>query len=315
MWGQNADLVGPDRFLVGLIKNKIVQLLKKKNVMLAASPGPFSTELLPLVKEVLSGFDLITTRESISKKILSEYNIDVSNVYEYACPSFLFQEKSENPPKHINKITQIGKDKLKIGFILCGWNMPEAPFSKWPRNDKEYKNFAELIIHLLKRYSCQVYFLSHSNGFIKEPNFKLIHGRDFPILKQLYSIIQDDIKSDDLFLLDGIYSPIVTKEIIGEFDIVISGRIHGAIAAVSHYIPTVIIDYGHEPKAHKLLGFASLIGIEDYLINPHSIENMKQVAERCIEKRSVIKNHLERRIPEIKKLSQSGFDILKSIYQ
>ena len=32
-------------------------------------------------------------------------------------------------------------------------------------------------------------------------------------------------------------------------------RIHGAVAALSQSVPTVIIDYGHEPKAHKLIGF------------------------------------------------------------
>ena len=46
-----------------------------------------------------------------------------------------------------------------------------------------------------------------------------------------------------------------TKTIIKNFDMLVSGRIHGAVAALSQSVPTVIIDYGHEPKAHKLIGF------------------------------------------------------------
>ena len=57
---------------------------------------------------------------------------------------------------------------------------------------------------------------------------------------------------DSVSLLEGVYTPGQTKAIIANFDMVISGRVHGAIAALSQCIPTVIIDYGHEPKAHKL---------------------------------------------------------------
>ena len=48
IWGQNADLVGKNRFLVGLIKDRTVQLLGKKIAMIAGSPGPFNRdEILP----------------------------------------------------------------------------------------------------------------------------------------------------------------------------------------------------------------------------------------------------------------------------
>jgi colanic acid/amylovoran biosynthesis protein len=42
IWGDNADFLGEDRFMVGLIKDRVAQIFAKKTVMVAGSPGPFS---------------------------------------------------------------------------------------------------------------------------------------------------------------------------------------------------------------------------------------------------------------------------------
>ena len=41
IWGDNANFLGKNRFLIGLMKDRISQLLGKKTVMIAGSPGPF----------------------------------------------------------------------------------------------------------------------------------------------------------------------------------------------------------------------------------------------------------------------------------
>ena len=43
IWGDKRNFLGDDR-LVGLIKDRVAQLLGKKVVMLAGSPGPFSNK-------------------------------------------------------------------------------------------------------------------------------------------------------------------------------------------------------------------------------------------------------------------------------
>lgn len=58
--------------------------------------------------------------------------------------------------------------------------------------------------------------------------------------------------------MKGIYTPAETKGIISHFDMLVSGRVHAAVAALSQSVPTTIIDYGHEPKAHKLKGLLKL---------------------------------------------------------
>ena len=67
IWGQNADLVGRNRFLIGLLKDRTAQLLGKPTVMLAGSPGPFTNdETLPFAREVFANFKFVTNREPIS---------------------------------------------------------------------------------------------------------------------------------------------------------------------------------------------------------------------------------------------------------
>ena len=114
--------------------------------------------------------------------------------------------------------------------------------------------------------------MSHQNAVTKEGH--LIAGNDHRIIKQLLKILGNRFSENQLFTLNGFYDAATSKAIIGNFEILISGRIHGAVQGLSQCIPTLIIDYGHEPKAHKLKGFAQLVGIERYLSNPHDSKDM-----------------------------------------
>ena len=79
IWGRNADSVGPDRFLVGLLKDRVAQLLGKPTAMLAGSPGPFNQdETLPLAREVFRNFALVPNREPVSRTVLKEYGFNIS---------------------------------------------------------------------------------------------------------------------------------------------------------------------------------------------------------------------------------------------
>ena len=118
IWGDNADLVGPGRFEVGLLKNKVAQLLGKKNAMIAGSPGPFNTtHLQPLAMEVFANFDLVTNRESISTSLLANEGFNVSKVRSCACPAFLFEPSGKGRVDEICSNDKIfNEDANKIGL-------------------------------------------------------------------------------------------------------------------------------------------------------------------------------------------------------
>lgn len=315
IWGANADLVGPNRFLVGLLKDRVVQLLGKKIAMLAGSPGPFSRdEVLPFAREVFAGFDLVTNREPISRSVLTDYGLSNENMYDLACPAFMFEPASQEEVFPYIKGTPLAaKSKPVVGFVLCGWNMLQGPFNREDWRDEEFSQYVELITTLVRKHNVNVCLMSHSNGFILPPNFEPIKGRDYPIVEKLYHLLQDTEISGSVFLMDGIYNPKITKGIIANFDMLISGRVHAAVAGLSQNVPTVIIDYGHEPKAHKLRGFASVAGVEEYVVNPANVHDMLDVVDKCWNQRIDISKHLTLKNIEIYNLIHQNFDLLKKL--
>lgn len=319
IWGDNANLLGKDRFEVGLCKDRVAQLLGKKTAMIAGSPGPFGNKrTVALAKEVFENFDLVTNREPISTKLLEESGFSPKNVKSLACPAFLFEPSKDK--QWIDKMLAeqgVSSKKPTIGFLICGWNFMEGPFDKWPRQDEEYNVFARVIEDVINNYGSQVVLMSHSNGFdIPPAEFKLKQGRDYPIIKQLQRVIKarGNIKNEsDLIALDGVYDTWTTKAILGNFDMVVSGRIHAAVAALSQRIPTVIIDYGHEPKAHKLKGFAIVAGVEEYVADPAEGTDLQKKIDRCWLNRGQISQKLSKRIPEVQAMARENFTLLKEL--
>jgi len=317
IWGDNANFLGPDRFAVGLIKDKVAMNLGKKVVMLAGSPGPFSDEkTTQLAKEVYENFDLVTNREPLSTSLLKAAGFNMDRTSTLACPAFLF-EPAVGPDidRLLLSLGLLEAEKLSIGFILCGWNFEDGPFDKWPRQESEYSKFAEVIEYLTLELGARVYLISHSNGFdIPPAPFELKHGRDYTVLKQLENVLLKRGMARDVIALNGVYDAWTTKAIIGAFDMLISGRVHGAVAGLSQGVPTVLIDYGHEPKAHKILGFANVASAAEYVVNPRDVIDMKEKISRCLEVKGQYKAKIDQTIPAVKALARNNFSMLKEIF-
>jgi len=314
IWGDNADLLGKDRFLVGLYKNRVPQLLGKPTFLLAGSPGPFSrSETLVLAQEVFQNFTLVTNRESISTEILKEQGFVTDHVVSLACPAFLFEAAGEvNPEIFFMEAGVTDSPRPRIGFILCGWNFTEGPFDQWPRGDHDYMEFVRAVEYISEELDAQVVLMSHSNGFPPPPQaFTLTHGRDYPIVKQLQRVIETRGIARHVVALDGIYDPWTTKAIIRSFDMLVSGRIHGAVAGLSQYIPTVMIDYGHEPKAHKIKGFAQVAGATPWVADPGKTGDLISKIDHCWNHRDEIRNHLIEHIPGVKAMARNNFTLIK----
>ena len=143
---------------------------------------------IDFAKEVYSHFDLIINREPTSTQNLKKWNFESENVKDFACPAFLYtpdltEMENDRVNQLIDKITY--QNKKKIGFTIGGFNLPVGPYDMWPREDWQYEIFAKTIEHIINNYDATVILISHTNGFELPPNFRLINGRDYPILKQL----------------------------------------------------------------------------------------------------------------------------------
>lgn len=317
MWGDHAEPVGKDRFLVGLIKNRVAQLLGKPTVLLAGSQGPFSDErTTEFAKVVFKNFNLVSNREAASAELLKNKGFDISRVRSFSCPAFLFEPKPESEMIEIFEKENIRhKDKKTIGFILCGFNMLEGPYDKWPRHDDEYHQFAETIEYIVNNLGARVVLMSHQNGFELLPNFKLIQGRDFPIAKQLETVVakRGNVCMEDVFCLKEPYGPRETKAIIGQFYMFVSGRVHGFVASTSMYVPTVLITRGFGPVSHRNIGFARSVGAEDYVASPKSSRDIINKIQNCWDKRDHIRATLKIMIPQVQATAKNAFNALLDV--
>ena len=305
IYGDNANF---RQFLEDNAEIIFAKVLKKPVAVLIGSPGPFKKNWRKIMaKFVLNRVDLITNREPISTDLLNDIGVSSKKMITTACPAFLFEPRKRDEVSKILESEKIlPKEKPLIGLIICGWNMPKSPFSKIPRDNEELIPFAELINYIVKNTGAKILLMTHQNRTDEYGN--LIRGNDHEIISQLYNILQNDYScAKDIIMLNGLYDAATMKTIIGCCDLLISGRIHGAVAGLSQCIPTVIIDYGHEPKAHKLRGFARLLGMESYVCNPNDTQDMIDIISSAWENKDKITEQLNERIPEVQELAKSNF--------
>lgn len=317
IWGENADFLGPDRFRVGLYKDLVAQRLGRPTAMIAGSPGPFPAADADLARETFSGFDVVTNREPVSRSVLRDAGFRTDHVVDLACPAFLFEPSRGAAAEALADAEGLAPGGAPVvGFVVCGWNFAEGPFDRWPRDDDEYEPFARAVEHLAGERGARVVLLSHSNGFeLPAPPFRLIHGRDYPIAKQLQRVVARRGRAHDVRALDGIYSAWDTKALLGRFDMVVSGRIHAAVGALSQHVPTVVLDYGHPPKAHKLRGFARVAGVEEFVADPGDPADMVARIDACWEARDRVRGELTERMPAVRAAARRNAEILAGLVE
>jgi len=305
IYGDNARI---NQFLENSAEIFFAKSLGKRVVFFANSPGPFKNGFRKVIaKYIFKKYDLIINREKKSTLLLKNLNIKNENIYSYPCPSFLFEGRNpkDNRVLEILRDEQVCLQKETVGLCISGWNMPVSPFSKYPRDEKELTVFVDFINFVLSK-DFQVIMFSHSNR--TDHNLNFLHGPDYYISKQIIDFYTKKYgKNDNLKLINGLYDAKTMKGIIGNFDILISGRLHAAMSGLTQIIPTLIIDYGHEPKAHKLEGFAMWFDDKNLVCNPNSIDDMKEKFVNILENKDQVKILLANKIPILQKQAFEGF--------
>jgi len=94
----------------------------------------------------------------------------------------------------------------------------------------------------------------------------------------------------------------------------VSSHIHGFVAAVSQFIPTVIINRGLWSKSHRIIGFTRSAGFENYILDPHYASDLIKRIDKFWNNRGVIKNTLKLKIPKVQEQAHDCFNSLLKLF-
>jgi colanic acid/amylovoran biosynthesis protein len=320
MWGDNADANGSNRFFVDILKTRIAQLLGKRTVMLASSPGPVSEEkTLSLAKIVYAGFELVANREDHSKTILADAGFDVSKTFNYACPSFLFGKHLYPKTVDVEKLYKEAGIPLQtgcknIGVIPSTYSFSGTSFDQWKWVEQDFESFIEIIEHIVNMKGDNVILIPHAYGFKFTPNFERIHWRDYKMLCQIYDLLKErgNIDMEHVFRLDSLQYPWEAHAFLGRLDMLVSGRVHGSVASLSQCVPTMAISYKSGPLPHKMLAFYELVGMGRFVVSRKETSFIP-CFEKLYNNLDFISKELARNVPKARRRALAAFSDLKKI--
>lgn len=318
MWGDNAEHVGRDRFYVDCLKMQVAQLLGKKTILYAVTPGPFQkVRDFKLAKEVFEKFSLVVIREKVSLENLKRWGFKTDHVIYAPCPSFLFEADCSYESKWTKMIDEVkNNNRAVVGMTFGGFNMPEGPYDMWPRSESQYENFREIVEHVINQLNGDIILFSHTNGFDLPPNFKLKNGRDFDILNDFYHVlikINPKLRKH-IILVNEPLVPKRLKAMIGKLDMLITGRVHASVASTSQYVPTVFVEYDQRIiYSDKMSGFSEQIGLEDYVCEPGNLSEFKNKVDCCFHEREIVHKKLCAIIPQVQKAAQKVYEVIQNV--
>ena len=280
-----------------LIPIYFAKKLGKKVFVCAQSVEPFQSNFIRnITKFVLNKVDLISVREEISLNVLNSLNIKTPK-YLTADLAFLLDPESEASAKLLlDKAGVPANGKTKIGITITNWRVSESE----PKNIQFVNIIKESLEKLLEEKVIIVFF----------PQVIFLKKEDDRILSnELRSKINPALR-DNVFVLDGNYSPHQLKAMMGNMDVFIGKRLHSCIFALSMNVPSIVI--GYEKKAW---GIMKMLDNEDFVVDVNSMtaDQLVDLVKKLLLEKKQISKHLSQKIPQIKKEAMRNGDLLEKL--
>lgn len=301
----------PVRIITHIFNILAIRQLGTPVVEFISSPGPFDNWFRKFISKIFyDRINVILNREPISSELLNKIGIKEVPIINTACSAFKLEPVPIERSKEI--LLQEGIDieaRPLIGVTLAGYNLISQRTWGRPKNFDDLAIFVPMIKYLLDNLKARVILLPHvyrRNPYTYDGEF--INGPDYDILLHLYRMVNGDDYSRRIRLIEGKYTPSEAKGIIGQCDMYISGRLHAGVAALSQYVPTVLVAYGH-----KHLGFARLLNQEKNVYVGKDPDRLKEKVEYVWNNREEIKTVLKDRMVRVRELVNLNFEIVKEI--
>jgi colanic acid/amylovoran biosynthesis protein len=290
--------------LFSLFQLDLLLLSKRKVVVCPASIGPFKNKLMKrLVKRILSKTDLVIAREETTLNFLNEVGIPKNKIYFAADLAFLFESAPKDRAREILislNIEQGSRPLIGVApsseiFRYCFPDITDAN----GKYDEYVRLMAEATDFLVEKFNADIVLIPHfvfPDEFIKNDKIASQDIYNQVKNKEHVKLLIDEYRADEV------------KSVITLCDMVISCRMHAAIAATSSAVPTVALSFGH--KFHSVLG--KMLGQDRCIVKtdnnyPTVLANLKQTVTYTWDNRTSIREDLSQRRIIVKDKALSSF--------
>jgi len=160
------------------------------------------------------------------------------------------------------------------------------------------KIYLDFLIQLHKKVNCSILFIPHDFAEIKGET------SDIKFLNMIYKQLPKDMKKD-IMIMKPPFGSREIKEVVGKLDIVLSSRMHLAIACLGQKTPVGCISY-----QGKFEGLFSYFGLKNVLITTDNAVKKGKLINfflPIIKRRKSLTSQIRKNLPKVKKLSKTNF--------
>jgi colanic acid/amylovoran biosynthesis protein len=235
-----------------LAEYRTALLLEKPLIFYAQSFGPFtpSDPFLAQLRPILEQAASVLCRDAESAHVLREQaGVTTENLLETLDEAILLTPRSPSRP-----LAPPRQRPHRIGLCLHQWPWPGADDPQTRQREFEARVRA-VCIALLERGDTELVFITTHQGIAR-----VLHN-DEAVVQRLRDSLPESLQPHT-HIVSGFVHPCEFAHFMGECDLVLSSRMHGAILSLVGGAPALAL--GYEPK---MLGFLRKIGLEDWTLS------------------------------------------------
>lgn len=236
----------------------LAQSFRKPVYVMPNSFGPFQGFRVEwLVRKVLSRCELVTVRESISQKMLSDIGVE-SQLY----PDLGFSlNKNERSNDELVELRKLYPNRELVAITARPYRFPGSSDPK-----TKYENY----INNMVLFSKWLFENDYLPVFIDHTLSETTHESDKSCILEITS----KLKNDEYSLIENKdYTSRDLKAIYSGFNYVVGTRFHSVIFALSESVPSIAITYG----GNKGQGIMKDLGLADYAISMSEFDAEKAI--------------------------------------
>ncbi len=225
--------------------------LKKPYYLLAQSIGPFKKGwVYRVVRFVLQRAELITIREKITAKYLTDFGVQ-NRVALTADIAFLLEPVGGLELKQLSDRIGLVKGRKYAGVSVSNLIFRYARMDSLDARGAYISQMAQFCDYLVEQHDMDILFISHVT----------IPRNDDRIISR--EVHQQMRASNRAIVVEEELNAAQWKGLLGECVLFVGSRMHAAIGAISQKVPTILIAYNH--KAYGI--FSEMLGLGEFLID------------------------------------------------